>query len=532
MVKISTQGIAGFIMRHRFTIWDLLVFLAMAIVLLFLSGEYDLLRVVGLSQGHAQSIELGEVILIALVLSVFLFVTLRRMRAQQREVARRTAAEQKARELAFQDPLTGLANRRQFDEAVAAAIAAPPGVDRAHAVLLLDLNGFKAVNDVFGHPTGDVVLRAVATRLATAARESGDLVSRLGGDEFGILATHLRGAEDASGIALRVIAALREPVQAGDTAHFVGVGIGIAMFPRDGKTAPEVIRRADVALYRAKSEPGSSLRFFEEEMDVRLRERALIEGELRHAVADGDIQPHYQPITDLATGRITSFEALARWHHNVLGDVPPDRFIPLAEDSGLIRELSDQLLRTACREACRWPEDVTLSFNVSPVQLRDSGFGLRVLAILGETGLAPQRLEIEVSENALVRDLRGAEAALGALREAGVRIALDDFGTGYSSLYHLRNFKVDRIKIDRTFVESMTEEGESAAIVRALLGLGHGLGVKVTAEGIESADQRDALIREGCDEGQGFLFNRALSAEEAQALFDEPIARGARLRRR
>jgi EAL domain-containing protein (putative c-di-GMP-specific phosphodiesterase class I) len=253
---------------------------------------------------------------------------------------------------------------------------------------------------------------------------------------------------------------------------------------------------------------------------------------LRHAVAGGDIKPHYQPSADLATGRITSFEALARWHHNVLGDVPPDRFIPLAEDSGLIRELSDQLLRTACREACRWPEDVTLSFNVSAVQLRDSSFGLRVLAILGETGLAPGRLEIEVSENALVRDFRGAEAALGALRQTGVRIALDDFGTGYSSLYHLRNFKVDRIKIDRTFVESMTEEGESAAIVRALLGLGHGLGVKVTAEGIESADQRDALIREGCDEGQGFLFNRALSAEEAQALFDEPIARGARLRRR
>ncbi len=374
-------------MRHRFTIWDSFVFLAVAVVLLFLSGEYDLLRVIGLSQGRAELVELGEVVLISLVLSVFLFVSLRRMRAQKREVARRTAAEEKARELAFQDPLTGLANRRQFDEAVAAAIAAPPGVGRAHAVLLLDLNGFKAVNDVFGHPTGDMVLRAVATRLASAARESGDLVSRLGGDEFGILATHLRGAEDASGIALRAIAALSEPVQVGETEHFVGVGIGIAMFPRDGATADEIVRRADVALYRAKSEPGSNLHFFEEEMDVRLRERALIEGELRHAVANGHIQPHYQPIADLATGRITAFEALARWHHDVLGDVPPDRFIPLAEDSGLIRELSDQLLRAASGEARRWPEDVTLSFNVSPVQLRDSGFGLRVLAILGETGL-------------------------------------------------------------------------------------------------------------------------------------------------
>ncbi len=374
MTRNATQSVAGFIMRHRFTIWDSLVFLAAAAVLLFLSGEYDLLRVIGLSQGETSAIELYELVVIGLVLSGFLFVTLRRVRAQQREVARRTAAEHKARELAFQDPLTGLPNRRQFDEAVAAAVAAPPGVDRVHAVLLLDLNGFKSVNDVFGHPIGDTVLRVVATRLASAMRESGDLISRLGGDEFGILATHLRGAEEASGIALRVIAALKEPIQAGDAEHNIGVGVGIAMFPRDGNTAQEIIRRADVALYRAKSEPGSNLRFFEEEMDVRLRERALMEGELRRAVANGDITPAYQPITDLASGRVTAFEVFPRWHHDIFGEVAPDRFIPLAEDTGLIRELSEQLLRAGCDEACRWPEDVMLSFDVSPNSASRAGF--------------------------------------------------------------------------------------------------------------------------------------------------------------
>jgi diguanylate cyclase (GGDEF)-like protein len=515
-------------MRHRFTIWDVSVLLLAAGTLLFLSVEYDVLRVVGLSSGRAETIELGEAILIALVLAWFLFVTLRRARAQQREVQRRTAAERKARELAFEDPLTGLPNRRQFDAAVADAFAAPPGVDRAHAVLLLDLNGFKRVNDVFGHPAGDSVLRVVASRLAAVMRGSGDLVSRLGGDEFGILATHVRSPEDASNIALRVIAALNEPVMLDETTHNLGVGIGIALFPRDGGTPAEVVRRADVALYRAKAEPGSGLRFFEEEMDVQLRERTLIESELRRAVAAGAIRPHYQPIVDLGSGMVTGFEALARWHHSLLGEVAPERFIPIAEESGLIRRLSEQLLTDACREAMRWPAGTMLSVNVSPAQLRDPGFGLSVLGILGETGLAPGRLEVEVSENALVRDLHGAEAALGPLRDAGVRIALDDFGTGYSSLYHLRNFKVDRIKIDRTFIERMEEEGESAAIVRLLLGLGHGLGVKVTAEGVESTAQRETLLSQGCDEAQGHLFSHALSAEEAAALLgtqDEHAAR-------
>ncbi|MGO4573500.1 putative bifunctional diguanylate cyclase/phosphodiesterase [Microvirga sp. 2TAF3] len=506
-------------MRHRYMIWDMTVVLAVASMLVVLALEYKLLVGSGHDQADAVRIEAAEVLLIAFCLGVFLFISARRVRAQESELKRRLAAEENVRELAFQDPLTGLPNRRQFDDVVTAAVAAPPGAERMHAVLLMDLNGFKSINDVFGHPAGDAVLREIGLRLAAALRDTGDHVARLGGDEFGIVATQLRSAEDAAGIALRIIEALKAPVQSGEVKHRVGVGIGVALFPQDGNSAQEIIRRADVALYRAKAEPESSVHFFEEQMDVQIRERALIEGELRNALASGAIQPYYQPVVDLETGKITGFEALARWDHPTLQDMPPSRFIPVAEECGLIRELGDHLLRTACRDACQWPEHTTLSFNVSPVQLRTSNFGSHVLAILRETDFPPHRLEIEITENTLVRDLKAAERALGSLREAGVRIALDDFGTGYSSLYHLRNFKVDRIKIDRSFVESMGREIESNAIIRALLGLGHGLGVQVTAEGIENPEQQAALKSQGCDQGQGFLFSDALPAAEAQALF-------------
>lgn len=383
---------------------------------------------------------------------------------------------------------------------------------------MLDLNGFKKVNDVFGHPIGDALLKEVSLRLMAVVRQTGDHVARLGGDEFAIVAMHLRGPEDAAEIASRAIAALTVPIEIDGVEHNVGTGVGIALFPRDGNTTEEVIRRADVALYKSKTHPYSCLMFFEEEMDARNRERVEIERELRRAVPAGEIQPYYQPTFDLKTGKIRGFESLARWMHPKLGEIAPNRFIPIAESCGLIRELSDHLLRTSCLDALRWPADTTLAFNVSAVQLRDTTFGLRVLGILGETGLAPCRLELEISESMLVRDLKSVEEAFEDLRKAGVRIVLDDFGTGYSSLYHLRTFKVDRIKIDRGFVERMTEETESAGIVQALLGLGHGLGVEVTAEGIENAAQREALTQVGCDFGQGFVFGQALSAVDAEAL--------------
>jgi diguanylate cyclase (GGDEF)-like protein len=437
---------------------------------------------------------------------------------QDREITRRIAAERRAHELANTDPLTGLANRRQFEQALKEAIAAPPGADHVHAVLMLDLNGFKAVNDVYGHPQGDDVLIEVARRLSEIVRQ-GDLLARLGGDEFAIIARHIAGPEAANSVALRAMKSLEATIDVRSTRHRIGTGIGIALVPADGPMAEDILRKADIALYRAKSEKRTAARFFETAMDERARERSFLEQELAAAIGTDTLQPCYQPIVDLRTQQVIGFEALARWSHPTLGDIPPDRFIPVAEECGLIREMSNDLLRRACRDARHWPTETILSFNISPEQLKDRTLGLAVLSILGEYGLSPRRLEIEITESALVRDLDAAKAVLSDLHDAGVRIALDDFGTGYSSLYHLRNFKFDKIKIDRSFVESMSSEEESAAIVRALTGLGKGLGLTITAEGIERTDQHDALLGQGCQQGQGFLFSPAMSAAEAQAVF-------------
>jgi predicted signal transduction protein with EAL and GGDEF domain len=342
------------------------------------------------------------------------------------------------------------------------------------------------------------------------------LVVRLGGDEFAILARQLAGAEEATSIALRVIREFQQPIKIGATQHQLGVGVGIVLIPQDGQIDAEIMRKADIALYRAKAEPGSASRFFEAAMDARIRERDLIERELRAAISigKGTLLPHYQPLIDLRTKQVVGFEALARWTHPALGNVPPDRFIPVAESCGLINELTDHLLRQAAQAACQWPQDVTLSFNISPLQLKDPTLALRILSILGESGLSPRRLEIEITESALVQDLVGAQQVLGALRDAGVRIALDDFGTGYSSLYHLRNLKIDKLKIDRSFIDNIGREPEAVALLRALLGLGHGLGMTVTAEGVELPAQATALLEQGCEQAQGYLYGHAMTAAD------------------
>ena len=450
----------------------------------------------------------------------------RRMVEQEREIARRIAAESRAHELANTDALTGLANRRQFERALKETVASPPGANGVHAVLAFDLNKFKRINDVYGHSVGDDVLVIVAQRLSAAMRD-GDLLARLGGDEFAVIARHLAGAESATSIANRILKALESPIEVGLIRHRVGAGIGLALVPDDGTNAEEIMRKADIALYRAKVGKQSAARFFEEAMDLQSRERESLERDLAAAIEAGAVCPWYQPIVDLQTQQVIAFESLARWTHPTLGDIPPDRFIPIAEDCGLIQQLSDYLLRRACTDALNWPDSVMLSFNISPAQLKEKTLGLRILGILGETGLSPQRLEIEITESAIVRDLEAAKAVLSSLREAGVRVALDDFGTGYSSLYHLRNFKFDAIKIDRSFVGNMASEDEGAAIVRALTGLGHGLGLVITAEGIEQSDQRDALLKQGCERGQGFLFSRAIPAHETQGFLSQTNLEGA-----
>ena len=510
---LSREQIEEMVIRHRFTIQDMLGIGGILAVATFFAWQVEVFPH-QTATVHRHVLELDEIFAI-LALGFALF-SWSRLKAQRREIRRRIAAEQRARSLAMEDPLTGLANRRQFEDALAAAAGAPPRTDGTHALFMLDMNGFKKINDVHGHPVGDEVLVEVGARLRQAVRD-GDLVARLGGDEFAVLATHLAGPEAATGIARRMIELMDAPVVTGIVDHPVGAAIGIALMPQDGDQ-DEVMRKADIALYRAKKEGRFALRFFEEEMDAQVRERDALERELRIAIDADAIRPCYQPQIDLATGAIVGFEALARWHHESLGDIPPTRFIPVADDCGLIGRLTDRLLRRACAEALHWPADVTLSFNLSPVQLRDTTLGLRLMTILAETGLPPQRLEIELTESALVRDLDNARQILGAIRETGVRIALDDFGTGYSSLYHLRAFKLDKIKIDRSFVETMTSDPESAAIVRALVGLGAGLSLDVIAEGVETREQEDALIAQGCARGQGFRFGEAVSANDALAM--------------
>jgi diguanylate cyclase (GGDEF)-like protein len=500
--------------RHRVGIHEAVVIVCVMFTAGFVVFEYEF----GDSISGDKRVDFQEMVgLGILFVASIVYFGWRRMVEQEREIARRIAAESRAHELANTDALTGLANRRQFEKVLKEMVASPPGASRVHAVLMLDLNKFKRINDVYGHPVGDDVLVIVAQRLSVAMRD-GDLLARLGGDEFAVIARHLAGAEAATGIANRILKALESPIEVGSIRHRVGAGIGLALVPDDGANAEEVLRKADIALYRAKVDKQSTARFFEDEMDRHSRERESLERDLAVAIEAGAVRPWYQPIVDLKTQQVITFEALARWTHPTLGDIPPDRFIPIAEDCGLIQQLSDQLLRRACMDALAWPDHVMLSFNISPAQLKEITLGLRILSILGETGLSPRRLEIEITESAIVRDLDAAKVVLNALREAGVRVALDDFGTGYSSLYHLRNFKFDAIKIDRSFVGSMATEDESAAIVRALTGLGHGLGLMITAEGIENREQQSALLARGCQQGQGFLFSRAVPAQDTIAL--------------
>jgi diguanylate cyclase (GGDEF)-like protein len=508
--------VARTLRRYRTTIADSVLLLGLMVVAALVAYEYDVFPNPPGVPTQEYVIETDEALALATLLCIGLLVlSWRFLRLQRREVARRIKAEQHAHELAMQDALTGLPNRRQFDLELKDALSAPPRSDGAHAVLLLDLNAFKRVNDLYGHGIGDEVLIDIAMRLRRAAREE-DMVARFGGDEFAILARELTGSEHAANIAMRVVKELDQPISTGSLKHHIGAAIGIALFPQDGRSDSEILRRADIALYRAKDEkPASVSRFFDADMDARTQERDLIERDLPGAIVTGDVRAYYQPLIDLQTKRVAGFEALARWQHPRLGNVAPDRFIPVAESCGLMNELTEHLLRQAAGDAAKWPEALTLSFNVSPSQLKERTLGLRILTILAEAGLSPRRLEIELTEAALVRDLAGAQDALMALRGAGVRIALDDFGTGYSSLYHLRNFKIDKIKIDRSFVDNMEHEPDAFALVRALLGFGRGLGLTVTAEGVERPAQALALQQEGCQQAQGYLYSRAISAEDA-----------------
>jgi len=464
--------------------------------------------------------QLDDLIFVALVLSIAMLVYgYRRLQDLSKEIKARHAAEMEAQNLARHDPLTGLPNRRflaeKLDEILRTMAPESPRV----AVLMLDLDGFKAINDVHGHAAGDLALIEFAAGISSVIR-LGTVLARVGGDEFAIVQTNIVSLEDPASLARRIVNALAKPIVVAGTTVTLGVGVGIAVAPEDGTRREDVMRRADLALYRAKADGRSLIRFFEPAMDKHVERRAHIERDLRAAIADGTVAVHYQPLVSLEGNRIVGFEALARWSSPDLGSIAPSVFIAVAEECGLILELGDQMLRTACREAVRWPIDLTLAFNISPIQLRDPALGLRILSILGETGLNPHRLELEITESALIGDAELALEVIDALRGAGVHIALDDFGTGYATMSQLLSLRFDKIKIDKSFVDRLGSDPQSDVIVRATIGLAKGLGLTTTAEGIESPDQLASLRGHGCDQGQGYLFGRAIAAGDIPALLN------------
>lgn len=504
-----------FVLRHRVNIQELGLLLAALLVLLYLSFEIDVFATVGSATPAERTVELNEALLLGGLLAIGLLAfSVRRFQAQTREIARRIAAEREARELAYQDPLTGLANRRQFVEALRVAVSSPPNSGGAHAVLLLDLNGFKQVNDNYGHGAGDEILVLVAQRMLRAVRD-GDLVARIGGDEFVVLSRHLLGAEAATSVALRILQSFDEPFTVGDVRHGLGAGIGIALVPENADTEEEALRKADVALYRAKSERRSAFRFFEEDMDRFVHEREQLERDLRTAIDENCIQPRFRPSFDLQSGAVVGFEAVPTWM-SPTGEIAMERFLPIAEETGLIHRLSTQMLEQACRAARAWPDGVMLSMDLFPGQLRDPNLTGTILGVCRDAGFDPHRLELEVAESTIVRDLDAAKAVLTPLRRAGVQVTLDHFGTGYSNLYHMQEFRLDRVKIDRRFVENMGE-AEAARVVRALAGLGQGLGMAVTADGLAGSSSSASLLAAGVHVGQSS--GEMVTAAQSQDFF-------------
>jgi diguanylate cyclase (GGDEF)-like protein len=464
--------------------------------------------------------EMDDLIFVTFMLSIAMMIySLRRYRDLVRETKARSKTEREARKMARHDPLTGLPNRHFFeqklDECLRNARAGEP-----LAVLMLDLDGFKAVNDTHGHLAGDKALREFARRISGILRHD-VFLARIGGDEFAIVMPAIESLDDPANLAARIVTTLAESFLIENATVQFGVGIGIAIAPNDGSRADDLLKRADRALYRAKAAGRSCVRFFESEMDSLVERRIRIERELRIAIASDLLRPHYQPLVSLDGNGIIGFEALARWESAALGYIAPDVFIPIAEDTGLIIPLGEQLFRRACLDAKSWPKGLTLSFNVSPIQLRDPGFGLRILSILGDTGFSPLQLEVEITETALVENIAVAQRVISDLRQAGVRIALDDFGTGYATLSQLLSFQLDKIKIDRSFVSRLDDSDDSQVIIRAVLGLAKGFGLTTTAEGVEDSSQLAYLRANGCEEGQGYLFSKAVPAADIPALLEK-----------
>jgi diguanylate cyclase len=422
-----------------------------------------------------------------------------------RDLQARKRAEQHISFLAHYDSLTGVPNRSTFNKLLDHEIEVALRGGKRLAVLCLDLDRFKEVNDLFGHSAGDTALQSVARKIASVLDE-GQLLARLSGDEFAIMVPGLSNPAGAGRIADNVLTALRTTAE--DTDLPIGTSIGIAICPEDATDRQALLSHADTALYRAKKEGRGVYRFFEASMGAAVRDRRMLEHDLRNAIARRELRLVYQPQKDIRDGKVIGFEALLRWKHATRGDVTPAEFIPIAEETGIIHQIGEWVLRTACTEAASWTRPLTIAVNISAVQIHNAHFAHVVHEVLFETGLMPARLELEVTETALVRDLNRALATLRRIKVLGVRIAMDDFGTGYSSLSNLRAFPFDKIKIDGSFIKSVNVNDQAAAIVRSVLGLGRALRLPVLAEGVETTAELEFLESELCNEAQGYLLGR------------------------
>ncbi len=462
--------------------------------------------------------ELDEIALLVLNMTVALSVTifdqwrkLRRMNAEREQL--RNNAERSARH----DPLTGLMNRRAFSEQLE-RIANEALTRGDRIVAMIDLDRFKPVNDLYGHAAGDATLCEVANRLSAELGCAG-IPARLGGDEFAVVFANGIDANQVERIARRLLLAMESPIRFAGNAIHVGLSIGLVAW-QGGTDHSEAMRRADKALYMSKGAGRGRFSWYDAELDQLSHERAAIEADLRDAIASGEIEPWFQPIIEMETGHVSGFEVLARWTHPTRGEIAPEVFIEIAEDSGQIGTLGFTLLRSACIAARPWSRDLTIAFNISPSQFLDSNLVGQVELILKECDFDPKRLTIEVTESSIIHDFDTARAKLNALKALGVKVALDDFGTGYSSLASLRRLPFDRIKIDRSFITNIATEPQNQKIVTGIMALANGLELDVTAEGIESEQDRAYIETLHCSMGQGFLFDKAIPPDQVSWLLE------------
>jgi diguanylate cyclase (GGDEF)-like protein len=436
--------------------------------------------------------------------------------ATHEDITERRQVEERITHLAHYDALTDLPNRALFHDQLRQELP-HASHERQLAVLYIDIDEFKSVNDSLGHLIGDELLKSVAKGLRACVRET-DFVARLGGDEFAVVQTAVRGRDDVDDLVARIFDAIRTPFECLGHQVATDASIGVAMAPRDGCDLDQILKNADLAMYAAKAAGRRTHRFFEPVMDAQVRARRQLEIDLRQALADGGFEVYYQPCLSLEDDTITGCEALVRWRHPERGMISPAEFIPIAEESGLINQLGEWVLATACVEAAKWPDHVRLAVNVSPVQFKSGTLALKVIAALAASGLPAGRLELEITEAVLIRDDDMALAILHQLRSIGVRIALDDFGTGYSSLSYLKRFPFDKIKVDRCFITDIAEPDGSAGIVRAVVDIAAERDMTTTAEGVETAEQQRILRELGCSEMQGYLFSPPKPAEAVRDL--------------